>query len=104
MDTWSIFTHKMLQLLHIISSRVFLSDPVVSMENLHSLTRCLGHPSPRRAEFHETYHNLLTCLSCPPLPRCFFFLKELCGALAHRLMYSFSYFFIFLGLVDMSFT
>src|ERR1041385_5967418 len=44
-------------------------------------------------EFHETFHNLQTCPSCPPILRCLFFLKELCGALAHRMMYSLPYLF-----------
>ena len=47
------------------------------MDNLHHSTRCLGQFSLWRGEFHQTYCNLLTCLSCPPLPRCFFSLKEL---------------------------
>src|SRR3954469_7470693 len=42
-----------------------------------------------------TYYNLLTCLSCPRFPRCFFSLKELCDALAHHMMYSFASFFFF---------
>ena len=83
------------------SSRVSLS--AVTMDNLHHLTGCLGQYSLWREQFHETFHNLLTCLSRHPLPRCFFSLKELCGALAHRIMYSLPYLF-FLGLVDMSFT
>ena len=65
----------------------------VAMENLHHLTGCMGQFSLWRAEFHETYYNLLTCLSSHPLPRCFFSLKELCCALAHRTMYSFADFF-----------
>src|ERR1041384_1430653 len=46
-------------------------------------------------EFHETYRNLRTCLSCPRLPRCFFFLKELCDAWAHCLMYLYPCFSFF---------
>src|SRR3954466_6687026 len=61
------------------------------MDNLHHLTRFLGQSSLQREEFHETFHNLLTCLSCPPLPRGFFSMKELCGALDHRMMYSLPY-------------
>ena len=61
---------------------------VVAMDKLLHLTRGLGQFSLRRAGFHQTYCNLQTCLSCPPLPRCFFFLKELCGVLAHHMVYS----------------
>src|SRR6266496_6142125 len=46
-------------------------------------------------QFHQNFHNLLICLSCHPLRRCFFFRKELCGALAHRMMYSLPYLFFF---------
>ena len=73
------------------SSRVSLC--AVTMDNLHRLTWCSGQHSLWREQFHETFHNLLTCLSCPPLPRCFFSLKELCGTLAHRMMYSLPYLF-----------
>src|SRR3954471_22210584 len=67
----------------------------VTMDHLLYLTECLGQFSLSRAEFHQTYYNLLTCLSCPRFPRCFFSLKELCDALDHHMMYSFAYFFFF---------
>ena len=90
-------------LLHsILPAMITLS---VTMEHLHYLTRWLGRPSLRREEFQQSPHNLLTCLSCPRLPRCFFSLKELCDALAHCLMYPWlAYFFLFFGTEDMSFT
>ena len=79
--------------MHLLSAMITLS---VTMEHLHYLTRWLGRPSLRREEFQQIPHNLLTCLSCPRLPRCFFSLKELCDALAHCLMYlSLAYFFPF---------
>src|SRR4051812_38089269 len=56
-----------------------------------SFNMMLGSVFTVKEEFHETFHNLLTCLSCPPLPQGFFSLKELCGALAHRMMYSLPY-------------
>jgi len=64
------------------------------MDNLHYLRWCLDQFLPWRVEYHQTYYNLLTCLSCPLLPRCFFFLKELCGALAHRMMCTLAFFFL----------
>ena len=70
------------------SSLVSFPYCVVTMDNLHHLSGCLGQPWLWREEFHETFHNLQTCLFYPPLPRCPFFLKELCGALAHHMMYS----------------
>jgi hypothetical protein len=68
---------------------------VVTMEYLHHWTRCLGQYSLWRAEFHQTYYNLLTCLSYPQIPQYFFSLKELCDALAHCIMYSLPYVFFF---------
>src|SRR3954465_13455989 len=46
-------------------------------------------------QFHQTFHNLLTCLSCHPLPRCFSSQKKLCAALAHRTMHSLPIIFSF---------
>src|SRR4051794_21176122 len=74
---------------------LLMTVSAVNMEHLHYLTGCLGILSLRMAEFYETYHNLLTCLSCPPVPRCFFSQKELCDALAHRFLCFFFLLFLF---------
>ena len=63
------------------------------MENLHHLTGCSGQYSLWMEQFHQTFHNLLTCLSCHPLAWCFSSQKELSAALAHRMMHSLPYLF-----------
>ena len=77
------------------SSLVSFAYIAVTMDNLHRLTGCLGQPWLWREEFHETFHIVQTCLSCPPLPWCLFSLKQVCGSLAHRMMYSLPYLIFF---------